>query len=259
MAQQILNVRFSEKEEYFIKDPKNPGKVLKRWRDQTKSYVDDITVRYAEGSAVAYFKLMRSWLTRGHQFRVGASNQARDNLFIKQGKTGDGYAAWVIEEGDLTPANQKIRSGIRGHGVKRIPRGKTGTGKANNRTPVINSLRLWAAQKGIELKLGGQKWKAQFVQTKGGKAYGRAVGGKRQETNVVLWLIRRKLWEKGTQDSHWKELYPSGSGRFDYVGYAVRFVDHKENLGRAAMGLREAIVQYLYSGRKKGMGEKYFK
>jgi len=258
MGDKLIYVRFTEQEEYFINDPDNPKKKLARYRQQSKAYMDALTVRAAKGSAEAYRALMKTWLKKGHKYDVGASNAASENLIIKQGKTSSGYAAWIVEEGNATRANTLIRSGFKGHGTTRKTRGPTGSGKANNRTPVINNLRLWAAYKGVTLKLHGQEWKAQLVQPKGGKAYGRAVAGKREETNVVLWLIRRKLWEQGSEGTHWNALWPEKSGRFDYVGYAVKFVNHKQYLGKVAMLLREAVVEFLYSGRKKGYGERYF-
>ena len=191
---------------------------------------------------------------------VGASGKAARNFttaWVGQS------AEWQIGEGNSTPANRIIRSGI--------PPG--------SKIP-IEKLRRWAADKGIKLyyhenfkDAAGNKRTRRTpnavldkLVSRGGTMFERSrwfgrVGLKpestlkpSQVTMKGLYALRFALWKEGTKrpTANWMGLHPTGSGKFSYPDYVFKKDKDKINQIITDLGLEvaEDIGLGLYGGVK---------
>lgn len=237
---------------------------VKRLKGPEKTrFLNDLTTSAGRGLADVARKRMSDMLKPGHHYNVGASGRASENLDVQLLESSLSRVVWAVVEGGSTPANAAIRQGIR-----------------RGQAPSIPDLKIWVAEKGINLSSGRNFNKFGVVESyqrrsKTGKLhkvrrYARRVSGGMNDYGA-LYAIRAALLEHGTQrgpdpntgaqGAHWMNLPPKGQGRFDYVVWTVKQEGYFDReVMKFSSDTVVAYVDYLASGRKSAfIGKKFSK
>jgi hypothetical protein len=220
---------------------------LDNWKDKKakQKLFNDLTERVGERFAQRAMGRMSDLLKPGHKFNVGASGDASKGFAIQRVSSVMGMVSWEVVE--TRKENMFIRRGFKG--VDR---------KKRRRIP-IDKIRRWAAYKRIHLtdksgELGMQYAWTRFDVRKSrkGNPYIQSIR-ERDSANAILARIVSFLEFHGSKKSHWRDLYPKSSPRFDYVAYVARRDDmwQKEIAKTGDMEL-SVLLDYIMGGRKRG-------
>lgn len=241
--QQLLIVRLkstSETLEAWFK--RNPRLTTAR----AQQLIHEDLVRDGEALAETAKKAMQEVLRKGHRFKIGASEAAAENIFVKAGTASTGQVYFRVMEGDKTKANYFIRSGFRGDK------------RQTHKLPPQRAIRMWLAEKGIRLSNGPDSDTIKIIKSKSklGKPYARAYKSGDQ-ANEALERLRQYLAYYGSEVNHWNDLYPTGSGRFDYPMYiARRYKLFNPLMRESGKKTLEAFVTWMSTGGKYGTRER---
>lgn len=245
----LIDVYIDEDNKWFDTFGKGPA------ASNAKHEISRATDKWGESVAVSAKERMAAVLARGHKFNVGASGAASENLVVTHSSSGGaGMSSWEVSEAGRTKSNFFIRRGFRGPKMpKRVP---------------TQNLKEWAADKGVRFK-DTSKNPDKFAYYKRTRASSKRrsyllpvlhktgmAGGKSVAEAGILGL-QVYLARYGSSESHWKSLYPGGSGRFDYVAYVVRKDSSwVQSIRRTGNYTLAAIARWVTTGGS--IGERYF-
>jgi len=182
---------------------------------------------------------VEAMLSKGHRFKVGATNTASENTSIEKSGSGSN-TTWRVVEGDKTKANYFIRRGF--------------GGSKSGKLPPYNKIREWVAAKGIVLR-GEENTKTKLIRQRSSKGNWYARLRKSSERSVeeaAIDKIRKKIASFGSKYSHWNELYPQGQPRFDYAAEVLR----EESNFDPFFQLAGKYSTYAFIGWLSGKGRK---
>jgi hypothetical protein len=248
--------------------------LIGRLRGKEKlAVINQLTSDAGEAIARVAEKRMSEMLAPGHKYNVGASGKASQNFRVEKvsSEYALGQVAWAVIEGEATPANAAIRTGIK-----------------PGQVPSIAALRRWAALKHIpfydprdadKAAQGQSHRRVRYIKTRPDdkrysepRPYRIGVKGDWKRTdekifNRALYAIQRALYKHGTErgpnpprrGANWYPLYPSGRGRFDYVAWTVKQEGYfQREVNQSASITVQAFIDYLASGRKRAFQGKTF-
>lgn len=189
-----LTAKLEAKDMQLLKD--NPGKVEEGLKTIVmRSLTLYLATEARQGLSDILSKPMLAGTSGISSMSVKATGKSANNLFVGELAESD-LPAHIVYEG-TDGANYYIRKGTPG-------------GKRN--MPPIQRIEEWIRIKGIIAR----------PRPAPNVVYG-SVRNFRRQVNLqdqLAWAIAMGIKKKGTSTAH-KPLYPSGSRRFDYVGYAI--------------------------------------
>jgi len=221
-----------------------------------RSVWDELTREKARSVAEFAMKRMSEVLAPGHQFKVGATGRASENLDVIESETSLGYASYGIIEKQGYKANYFIRRGFKGV-------------KSSRHIP-IDKIKEWAAAKGVNLydpatDPDSRSSYSRYVRQRVGrgsdpqKYYVRRLrASETHDIGAGIYALAQYIEHNGSKKSHWNDLYPGSAGRFDYVVYVLHHEQAiRRALKRAAGEMVLGYVEYVASGKRKATERMY--
>lgn len=209
-------------------------------------------------------------LAPGGRYNVGASGRASKNFYLTK-TTLNGNASWTVVEGNLTDANQMIRSGLPPRNVSRARQGR-GPGEATS-SQATNQMRMrlerWAIEKGVPLREptdnnSSARWRSNPVRytkvrrNRPSYPYKADRDSFDKAIDHIYWALIRYGTQRGKttngNGAHWMSLFPKGRGYFDYVQTVIHSSDRtfKSEVRKAADDAGMAIVEFLLGSGRTG-------